>query len=216
MKNIKILLAVLSSAALVFVGGCGENKGSTGNNIVYYDSSNSYSQSAEGVENSRGEIVREEEKPENIPTIPANIGENAELAGMDVKITNVYDAGIIEAGDTANYDKQVVAVVCEITNNTDTEQLVNVFDFKVKLIDGEYTDIMTDLSALTQAQKKISSMESLNVTLQPGETVTGYAPFAVYSRWETLSVYYKPAQTDSEEVLAFEISKDMVEATPHN
>lgn len=214
MKNIKKILAVVSSAAIVFAAGCSQKKsGSTENNVVYYDNSNEYSQSAEGVENARGEIIREEDRAENIPTIPANIGENAEIGGMDVKITDVYDVGIIESNeDTVNYDKQVMAVVCEITNNTDTEQTVNAFDFKVQLIDGEYTDITTDLSAMTKAQKKISDMESLNAKLQPGETVSGYVPFAVYSRWKTLSVYYNPSDNNgSKDSLAFEITRDMVE-----
>lgn len=211
MKNIKMLLAVLSSAALVFAGGCGEKKEGTSNNIVYYDSSNSYSQEAEGYENSSGEVVDEKDLIENIPTTPVSLGENAELSGFDIKITNVYNAGLLESDQYHNYDRQVVVVVYEVTNNNSEDMDVTAFDMSIRYMDGEETKITTSMEAMLKADEKMADIESLNATLKPGETIKGYTAFSIYPRWDNLTVYYNPQNSDNNDSLAFEITKDMLE-----
>lgn len=211
MKNIKMLIAFLSSAAMVLAVGCGEKNESSNNNIVYYDSSNTYSQAAEGYENSEGDVVKEEELIENIPTTLVNIGENAELSGLDIKLTNVYDAGIIEADENFNFDRQVVVMVYEVTNNTSEETDVSAFDMTICYLDGEETSISTGMEAMLKAGERLPDMESLNATLKPGETIKGYSAFAVYSRWESLTAYYNPVNSDTTDSLTFEVTKDMIE-----
>lgn len=211
MKNIKMLIALFSSAALAFAGGCAEKKENTSNNIVYYDSSNSYSQAAEGYENSSGDIVKEEELIENVPTTPANLGENAELSGFGIKVTNVYDAGMIKANQNFNFDRQVVVLVYEVTNNNSEAMEVNSFDMKVRYMDGEETNIMTGVEAMLKADEIITDIESLNTTLKPGETIKGYSAFAVYSEWENLTVYYCPQSAGNNNSLTFDLTKDMLE-----
>lgn len=211
MKNIKTMLAVFSSAVLVFAAGCSEKRESAGNNIVYYNDSNTYSQAAEGVENSSGNVIKEENLIENIPTTPIEIGNNAELSGLDFKFTNVYNAGTLKANENYNYDKQVLVVVCEIKNNLSEDIDINAFDMKIRFIDGEETYIMTDVEAMLQAGEKIRDIESLNTTLEPGQSVKGYAALAVYSRWDSLTVYFSPENIDVNDALAFDITKDMVE-----
>lgn len=211
LKNIRILLAAVSVAAVMLSAGCSEKK-STENKVIYYDKDNSYSQEVEGYENSEGDIVKKEELIQNVPTTPAEVGADAQISGVDVKLTNIYNAGLLNAADgVIKFDRDALVFVCEITNNTDQEMEVTAFDWSVQVLDGEYTKIIPGIDAIMLAEEKMSDMESLNQTLKPGETCTGYAAIGVYSEWQSITLYYKPAESQSNASLSFDITKDMVE-----
>lgn len=210
MKNIKKTLAVCSAVTLIFSAGCSDKRNVTENGIVYYDSSkNEYIQQTEGMENSEGQVVPQDELIENIPTEPAQKGDKSEISGLDVTLTDIYDVGIIKANQV-NYDRQVVAFVFEITNNTESEIEVNSFDINVEYIDGEKITVTTGVEAMLKAAEKIKDTESLNSVLKPGETVKGYSAIGVYSYWETMTVYYTPKGTGKNEALTFDITKDAI------
>lgn len=211
MKNIRILLAAVSVAAIALSVGCNEKK-STENSVIYYDNDNSYSQEVEGYENSQGEVVNKEDLIQNVPTTPVEVGDDAQISGVDVKLTNIYNAGLLEADRGAiKFDRDALVFVCEITNNTDQEMEVTAFDWSVQVLDGEYTKVTPGVDAIMLAEEKVSDMESLNHTLQPGETCKGYAAIGIYSEWQSLTVYYKPAGSQSNASLSFDITRDMVE-----
>lgn len=211
MAKIRRILAVVSTAVMVFSVGCREKSNSTENNVVYYDSSNEYSQDIEGVENEEGDVVKEEELIENIPTIPCRLNDVAEVSGVGVKMLNVYDVGILKANDFYNYDRQVIAVVCEITNNTDAPINVNSFDMNIEYLDGDKTNVTTGTQSMLVAQEKITDMEQFNSEVQPGQTVKGYVSYAVYSRWESLSLYYTPSFAGNNTAVVLDVTSDMVE-----
>lgn len=216
MKKFKAFTAVFASLVLITAVGCEEKKGG-GDSIVYYNSQNQYSQAAEGYEDSQGAVIPENEKIENIPTIAASRGEKAELSGIDITITDVIDAGIMKSGeDTVNFDRQAVAVVCEVTNNTSEEMSVNALDFEIRYMDGEETMIVMDAQAMMAAMDNIKDYESLNAVLKPGETVTGYAAFGIYSRWESFTVYFKPDSMEAPDSVAVNVTRDMVSEAQKN
>ncbi len=210
-SKVKRVLAVVSATVMVLSVGCGKKSNSTENSVIYYDSSNEYSQAAEGVESDNGAIVDEAELIENIPTIACNLNDKVNISGIDVKPVNVYDVGTLKADDIYNYDRQIIAVVCEITNNTNDTVKVNGFDMNVEYIDGDKTNITTGAQSMFLAQEKLSDIQSFNTEVKPGETVKGYVSYAVYSRWESLSIYYTPTHTNNNEAVVLNVTSDMVE-----
>ena len=210
MKNIKKVITVCSAVTLIFSAGCSDKRNVTENGIVYYDgSSNEYVQQTEGMENGDGQVVPQDELIENIPTQQIRQGVKSEVSGLDITLTDIFDVGEIKA-EQVNYDRQVIAFVFEITNNTDSDIDVNAFDGKVEYMDGERNTVTTGVEAMLKAEDKIKDMESLNATLKPGETVKGYAAIGVYSVWETMTVYFAPQGTGQKDALAFDITKDAV------
>ena len=210
MKNIKKVITICSAVTLIFSAGCSDKRNVTENGIVYYDgSSNEYVQQTEGMENGDGQVVPQDELIENIPTQQIQQGVKSEVSGLDVTLTDIFDVGEIKA-EQVNYDRQVIAFVFEITNNTDSDIDVNAFDVKVEYMDGERNTVTTGVEAMLKAEDKIKDMESLNATLKPGETVKGYAAIGVYSVWETMTVYFTPQVTGQKDALAFDITKDAV------
>lgn len=211
MKKVKIMLAAVSAVTLIFTAGCAEKKDSTGNNIVYYDDSNAYSQAIEGVEDYEGNVVKEEDLIENVPTTPAKINQVEQIGGVDINVLNIYDLGIIKAHDFINYDRQAIALICEITNNTDEEIDVNSFDMQIEYMEGERSKITTCMESTLRAMETISDLESFNTTIAPGETIKGYSAFAVYQRWESLTFYYTPTSYEGEDALTYDVTRDMVQ-----
>ena len=161
------------------------------------------------MENGDGQVVPQDELIENIPTQQIRQGVKSEVSGLDITLTDIFDVGEIKA-EQVNYDRQVIAFVFEITNNTDSDIDVNAFDVKVEYMDGERNTVTTGVEAMLKAEDKIKDMESLNATLKPGETVKGYAAIGVYSVWETMTVYFAPQGTGQKDALAFDITKDAV------
>ncbi len=211
MKNTRKILASISAVCLAFSVGCGEKKSGSDNSVIYYDNSNEYSQAAEGFEDSQGQIVKEEDLIENLPTTPAKMGEVAQLGGVDIKLEKVYDIGIIKEGEIFNYDRKVIAIVYEITNNTDTDIVANSFDLNLQYMDGEQVTVMSGVESMLRAQEKITDIDMFNSTIKPGETLKGYTPLAFYSRWENITVYYTPHFYEGKDAVSFDISKDMLE-----
>lgn len=207
MNKSKIFAVVLAITVIMAVG-CAKGD-VTENNIVYYNPSD-YSQSPEGIDNSGGND-NEEESVENIPTVTANPEGQAGIAGLDIKFVKVYGIGTLKADDYYPYDRQMIAPVFEITNNTDGEIEINGFDMDIKILDGDQTSCVMDATAIMYAQEKITDIERLDNVIKPGETVVGYIPYSVFSRWESLTVFCNPYYLNSEETIVFDITKDMVE-----
>lgn len=210
-NNKKKLLALVIALCTTAISGCADKNNGTQNSIAYYDESNSYSQSPEGVENSNGNVVREEDKLENIPTVPAKANEKVNVAGMDVTFTNVYDLGMLEPNQFVKNRRQALAFVCEVTNNTDTTVTVNGLDFKIRILDGESVTTSMNIYEMTAAREQISNLELINSELKPGETVKGYAPLTVSPDWKTLTVYYTPYSLGINDSVTFEVTPDMLE-----
>ena len=214
MNNIKKFLAAVLATTMVFAVGCSEEESSSEAKVVYYDDSNEYTQEAEAYENSDGEVVAEDRIAENVKATPVKKGESAELGTMNVEFVDVYSAGIIESSDMGgeyNYNREVIAVSCNLTNNSDATESVTAFDFVVKYLDGDETELYTGSEAMLGAQEKITDIESFNSDVEPGSSLSGYAAFAVYSEWETMTIYYNPTDDDKNEAISFEITRDMVQ-----
>lgn len=212
MNKSKKILAGLSAVVMAFSVGCGGKSNSTENSVVYYDDSNSYAQNAEGVDNNGNEGNVQEATSNPIPTIAMNINDKIDVSGVDVKVLNVYDVGTLESDTSYNYDRQALAFVCELTNNTDAEIKVNSFDMAIEYLDGEQIQFTTNAQAMMKAMEKITDIKMFNETVvAPGQTVKGYVPFAVYSRWETLTMYYEPSFLAEECAVSVDVTKDRVE-----
>lgn len=210
MEKLKKILSVLSAIMLVMSTGCGK-KDDNIKKITYYDESNPYSQKAEGVEDSDGESYNEDSAIENITTIPAKLNEKTDLSGINVTLKNVYNAGEIESMQNPGLKKQVLAFNCDITNNTDSEITVNSFNFTIRYVDGESGYIETGMHELMAAGRKITGINTLNDEIQPGKSVSGYAPLSVQPNWETITVYFQPLNSKIKDAISFEITKDQIE-----
>lgn len=210
LKNLKKILAVLSAVTLVTLTGCGK-KNDNSNKITYYDASNPYSQKAEGVDSSGGKSYDENTAAENISTIPAKLNENIDLSGINITLKNVYNAGETETGENPGYKKQVLALNCDITNNTDSKITVNSFNFSIRYIDGESVLIETGMREIMTAGRKITNINQLNSEIAPGKTVSGFASLSVEPDWETITIYFTPLNAKTNNAVTFEITKDQIE-----
>lgn len=213
MNRIKKAFSVLCTATMILAVGCEEKETSSVTKVNYFGGENQYTQAAEAYENVNGEVVEQDRIAEFITTTPVSKGNASELQGMNIKFNEIYSTGVIKASDMGgefNYDREVLAIACDITNNTGEACDVNAFDFVVKFLDGDETEIYTGMEAMLSAQEKITDIESFNSTVEAGETLTGYAAFGIYSEWETVTILYNPAGDDNNEAISFEITRDMV------
>lgn len=212
--KVKRVASVLMALTLVTAVGCGEDRSSSDANVVYYDESNEYTQEVEGYENDKGDVVAEDRIIENIVSTPISKGESKDLGTATVEFTEVYSAGIIAASDQGaeyNYNREVIVLECNLKNNSGEPVNFSSYDFVVKGLDGDETELYTGAEAMLCAQEKLPELESFNSEVAPGETLPGYAAFAVYSDWETLTIYYNPINDDNNEAIAFDITRDMVQ-----
>ncbi|MCM1226733.1 MAG: hypothetical protein NC320_04820 [Clostridium sp.] len=212
MKITRKTIAVFSALSIIFVCGCEKNNASP-NSIVYYDNDAPYSQSAEKIEANDSDNFSEKEYEISFPTVPANINEPAEVSGISVNLTNVYDVGILEKSIIYDTQKQVLAFVFEITNNSDTDIEVNSLNLSLNILDGETTNIIPDVFGMNHSQKQISDIKLLDGIVKPGETVKGFSPISIDPKWNSCSVYYNNSALENTAV-SFDITKDMVEAAP--
>lgn len=210
MKKIKRISAVSAALCLIFAAGCGDKNNNTQNSVIFYDNSNSYSQAAEGYENSKGDFVKNENLLENIPTTPGKLNEPAAINGIEVKITKVYNVGMLSADDMIP-ERQVLAFVVEVTNNTDAPIEENYFNLCIRYIDGEEVEVTPGVREVMLASDNIPDVEPLGGTIEPGQTLTGFAPFALYKEWQNLCVYFTPQHFGVKDSVSFEITKDMME-----
>lgn len=212
MKITRKTIAVFSALSIIFVCGCEKDNGSP-NNIVYYDNDAPYSQSAEKIEANDNDNFSEKELKITFPTVPASINEPAEVLGISVNLTNIYDMGILENNIIYDTQKQILAFVFEITNNSDSDIEVNSLNLSLNILNGETTNIIPDIFGINHSQKKLSEIKILEGTVKPGETVKGFSPISIDPKWNSISIYYNNDALEDTAV-SFDITKDMVEAAP--
>ena len=188
MKNLKVLMALISAAALTvpFTGCSNDDSSSDSTGIVYYDSQNSYVDSVAEMDEA------EKQARDNAQTATGSVGEKVTIGSCDSTIKKVVFVGKVDPDNHNAEPRNLYAALVEVTNNTDENVTVSSLgNFYVK-IDGGNSDYGLDSAAAITARRAIDDFEDLNFEAAPGETVSGYVTFATPTEWKELTLEYAP------------------------
>lgn len=142
----------------------------------------------------------------------ANKGEdyNYEKLGMQITFTEISLTG--EKPDSKG--RYTYAMVFTAVNNGDDAADVRMLDdFEISIDGVKYEDdIYSALSAANGAMA-YQGMERFDTELEPGQTFTGFVPFALNTiDWDTLTVTYHPDLTRTNDTIVYTVNKsDLIE-----
>lgn len=205
MKNLKCILAVLASlAVLTSLSGCTSKSDTSQNDndkVVYYDSE----------ENLYLTPNEEEQKAkENAVITEGKLNTPAQVSDFSINVKSVISLGIRNPNETRNYSAERMAVKVEITNNTsEYAEISSLSDFTVKA-DGQEFD-SADIETPKTAASMIDDFQFLPDEIEAGQTVSGYLAFEVSNGWKDMVISYDPkTKDDNYDAVEYKITRDMV------
>ena len=209
MKNIKNIIALIAAVTVTaaFTAGCSDSdkdSGTSGINVVYYDSSNSNSYVTPQDEDSEAKA--------NAKNIEGNISEKTTLSGCEITVTKVLNIGERPADSLHKYAADMMVAKLEITNNNEETISVNsIGDFNIS-VDGSNEVIGLDLNASVAAVQRVDDYQSFDCDIKPGEKAEGYINFEAKQDWKELVIRYTPHTSDkSYDSVSYKVTPDMVE-----
>ncbi|MBQ8724936.1 MAG: DUF4352 domain-containing protein [Oscillospiraceae bacterium] len=123
-------------------------------------------------------------------TQPGNVGEMAQIGGVEVTLNKAYISEYQGAKDDVL--TKVIFLDVTVTNNSDENVDANMltsFEFHV---DGEYYDSST-LYAISCTRKQFGEDANMFTdTLEPGESQTGYIPAEIPDNFQTVELFCLP------------------------
>lgn len=194
-RNIKWVLAVLSAAALaVPFSGCSDDNNTTSNrSIVYYDSQNSYVETAPSYNSEVQEAMDNASKTEGQVG-----GEAVVVNDCSVVVKKVVSLGIRPADDLHAEDGEMLAAEIEVSNNTSEVVTVSALGNAEVSVDGGSAVIGMDLNTSLRASKEIEDYCDLSYEAEPGQTVSGYITFSAPVGWKEITIAYTPGTGENE------------------
>ena len=207
MKNMRSIIAVMSAAVLaVPFCGCSDGKESTGGaNVVYYDSQNSYVDSAEVLDSA------EKEARDSAKIVKGGLDEKVTVGGCDSTIKKVVYIDTLDPDDRYPEPRNLYAALVEITNNTkDTITVSSLGNFSVS-VDGGDKELGLDTVTSIIARRAIEDFEDLNYDAEPGQTVKGYVTFTTPEEWKEAVFEFTPRSGENVyDSSQYTITPDMV------
>lgn len=205
MKNLKCILAVLASVAvLTSLSGCtSKNDASQNGNdkVVYYDQTdNSYLTPAD----------EELKAKENAVITEGKLNTPAKVSDFSINVKSVISLGIRNPNGIRNYSAERMAVKVEITNNTsEYAEISSLSEFTVT-VDGQEFD-SEDIDTPKTAVSMIDDYQFLPDEVEAGQTVSGYLAFEVSNGWKEMVISYNPTtKDDNYDAVEYKITPDMV------
>ncbi|MGN1480638.1 DUF4352 domain-containing protein [Porcipelethomonas sp.] len=203
MKKLKSIIIAATVLVMAFpMAGCSDKKQGTANNVVYYDSNNSY--------------VNPNDQQATLPTgeqrVEASIGTQADLKDYSVDLVKLVNVGTTGPDDVHAQEVNIYGAVFDITNNSDTAiNVSSLSNFHVLLEDGSIIYGVTGTS-MKRAEEALSDVPVfLGTEIGPGETASGFYAFEVPTGWSNFEINYFPEYADENyDSLVYKVTPDMV------
>jgi len=137
----------------------------------------------------------------------ANKGEDYKYEDLGLKIT--FDELALTSDEPDSKGRYSYAMVFTAVNNGDKTVDVRMLDdFEISVDGKKYEDnIFTAVSAANGANA-YKGGERYDARLEPGQTVSGFIPFAIDSiDWNELTVTYYPDRTKTNDTIIYTVNK---------
>jgi hypothetical protein len=196
MKKSKSFLIIISALALstVFCGCSDKANTSSGNDVVFYDESNSYVDP--------GSI--DSQAKADAQQVQAEIGKTAVMQNVEINFEKMIN--ITYPKDTTS----VYAGVFEIKNNSDKEiNVTSLGNFNVT-VDGGLEMNGASVTGITRAMRVCTDLESFNGTIAAGQSLKGFITFETEKKWEEAEITFRPKyEEDSYDRFVYKVTPDM-------